>query len=817
MPRLVIDVTELAHSNGNPTGVTRVINELGKRYINDADAIFVAWSTNLHSYYAVDNAFFYEDLEPTSISQSQKQSMRKSSVNMAKNLIRRSRLASRITEIVMKKIHRLRTLISDIKKNKFNLAADDVLVIMADWHAQDPLFVKHIIDSQALGVKIIQLVHDLLPISAPQYSGHASKYVKSYVREIYPLCSLIVAISENTKKEIIEWLKTNSLRIPPVETIRLGDDFSTSKPVKPTDDRFIKSMLRGSDYILCVGTIEARKNHALLYYTYKLAKSRNIKIPKLIIVGRMGWMSNDVNEIILNDPDTKDSMIILNNVDDNQLSWLYDNCIFSIYPSFCEGWGLPIAESVHRGVPCVCSNTSSMPEVAGNLAVYFNPYSPEECLNSIQNFLNPITLRNACEKLIDYKPTSWQETYTSFQKVIAVVLNDKNSQVVNKFIKVLHVTSHNEECGIARYQEQFISGMVSAKDVHNVFFDHSPYETRFMSRLQYDNVLADFRVQVTYCDILHIQHELAFYKHRELGSMIRIARKLDKRVIVTIHTALDVEYKIAKFDSFKPEEIISYLKQLRRQKMFERIHLNPIKKADLLIVHNNATKDSLIKHGFNASKIKVIRMPIPDLESKTKSNEISKSLRARKGDIIYCTVGFISRNKGVDQAVKALLYLPKNYKLAIIGGLHPRGQDEDYLIEINKFIGANKLQHRVFITGYINEDSKLNALIDECNICVYPYDSKYYSYVSSAALSNAIANRKPVVAYPTSTFKELNKEEQVIVFCKSPNAVELAKEIEGLDINKQARISSEYADKHNYIKESLKFADLYRQLLNGNV
>ena len=388
----------------------------------------------------------------------------------------------------------------------------------------------------------------------------------------------------------------------------------------------------------------------------------------------------------------------------------------------------------------------------------------------------------------------------------------------NDTTRVLHVTSHNEECGIARYQEQFIDGMRSDSTIKNSYFNHSPYETRFMSKQQYNKVLDDFRVQVLNNDLIHIQHELAFYKHRELKSMVKISHKFHKKVMITIHTALDVEYKRAHLKGYGFRSVLSYIKQLRIQKGFERMHLNPIKKADLIIVHNKATKQSLINHGFKKPKIKTIRMPIPTLSIKGSSTHIKKSLGYKKKDIIFCTVGFISRTKGVDQAVKALLLLPENYKLAIIGGLHPRGQDAQYLKEIEEFIKENNLESRVYISGYIKDDQKLNMYIRECDICVYPYDAEYYSYVSSAALSNAIANHKPVIAYPTPTFKEINsKSEEVVVFCQSPSVSELANKIRSLNIKKQTDISTEYAEKYNYTKEALKFASIYHKLLNKNI
>lgn len=381
-----------------------------------------------------------------------------------------------------------------------------------------------------------------------------------------------------------------------------------------------------------------------------------------------------------------------------------------------------------------------------------------------------------------------------------------------KKIRVLHLTTHNEECGIARYQEQFIAGMHDAKDIDNVFFDVSPNVSRFMSPQEYATVLNKFEAQLRDFDILHIQHELSFYKHKELESVIGLARRMGKKVIVTIHTALDVEYKRARLKGLNMHGLRAYAAAVKAQKNFERVHIIPLKQADLIVVHNNATRQSLIDLGFKPDCLQQIRMPVPKLSFTNKTDAIKRGLKKKRGDIILCTVGFITRSKGIDQAVRALTELPDNYKLAIIGGLHPKGGDAAYLQEINDYIKEHRLSSRVYITGFIDDDDRHNALIRECDICVYPYDAHYYSYVSSAALSNALANHRAVVAYKTLSLLELNSEIDLITFCEKPDYRELAEAIRTIDVAAKQRLAKNYAERYAYDKEAARFADIYRRL-----
>jgi glycosyltransferase involved in cell wall biosynthesis len=384
---------------------------------------------------------------------------------------------------------------------------------------------------------------------------------------------------------------------------------------------------------------------------------------------------------------------------------------------------------------------------------------------------------------------------------------------MSKTIKVLHCTTHDEECGIARYEEQFIRGMRDDKDVKHFIFDVSPNKSRFMSSAEYDQVLEKFRGQLEGCDILHIQHELSFYKHKELDSMIKIAQELSKPVLVTVHTALDIEYKPAALNTVMSDGLREFFARKKLQRNFERVHIDPLRQVDLIIVHNGVTKHSFQKLGFDSQKIIRIRHPVPEISFAKTSKLIKQALSYSKGDVLFCTVGFISRSKGVDQAVKALALLPDNYKLAIIGGLHPYGGDDKYLDGITQFIKAKQLGPRVHITGYIEDDNKMNALIRECDICAYPYDATYYSYVTSGALNAGLANHKPVIAYRTPTFQELNSEEEIIKFCDTPDEHSLAKQLKSIDIKVQSERAKQYAIKYSYKNEARKFAKFYRQLV----
>lgn len=123
---------------------------------------------------------------------------------------------------------------------------------------------------------------------------------------------------------------------------------------------------------LCVGTIEPRKNHLGLLRAYARYKARHGNALPLVHAGGSGWLMDDFTEQVrkLN---LQDDVITLGYVDNETLQWLYQNCFAFLYPSFFEGFGLPVLEAMSLGVAVITSNTTSLPEVAGDAALLINP------------------------------------------------------------------------------------------------------------------------------------------------------------------------------------------------------------------------------------------------------------------------------------------------------------------------------------------------------------------------------------------------------------------------------------------------------------
>lgn len=370
---IYIDISHILNWKGNLTGIERVEHHIVKYYFNK-EVIFIYWQNN--------------------------------SFNLAAKSLIKSKIIDRphFLNIKKSKLRDLGTRLIRLQKAK--LTSKDILLVPAGlWDNQE-----YINTLQSVNAKLIHVVYDMIPIVCPQYVvDYLPPIFTNYMFKVLPKCQRVLSISEATAEDLKKVFQKNNLKINDIRVFRLGDDLTDK------NKNFKKLYL--DNFCLCVGTVEVRKNHMLLYYVYKKAISEKINLPKLIIVGKKGWLTNDFMYLINNDPDIRNKIIHLDNVTDGELNWLYKHCLFTVFPSFYEGWGLPIAESLFHNKVTLSSNTSSMLEIGDDNADYFSPNSTDELFNLMKKFLNPAK-RQGREKTIQYQTTSWKSSIKQFNEYI---------------------------------------------------------------------------------------------------------------------------------------------------------------------------------------------------------------------------------------------------------------------------------------------------------------------------------------------------------------------------------------------------------------
>lgn len=381
-----------------------------------------------------------------------------------------------------------------------------------------------------------------------------------------------------------------------------------------------------------------------------------------------------------------------------------------------------------------------------------------------------------------------------------------------KKLKVLHYSPHNENDGIAKYQEQYIAGMVGT-NVQNDFFSVSPLSFRHLPHAEQEVVYKRLRSELEEYDIFHIQHEFGLFASDHFARLVEIGKAAGKKVVVSVHLSPSYAIKPVKLKGLGPRSFVKYALESRHHKRLVRWHIEPFKRADLLLVHNDVTAQALEAVGVDKKRIEKFIHPVYEFPEPKKSSFLKDKLKVSDKDILFCTVGMLHRYKGVLEAIRALKFLPNNYKLAVIGGMHPLSNEVAIYNKACNLIDQLGLQERVYITGFVKDDNEMNSLIRECDVCVFPYDGSYYGNLSSGSINLAFANEMPVIAYPTTSFAELAKQSDgAVVLCDTYAYYELARELQRIDIPTQRKASKAYADKMAWSKAAHALVKLYETL-----
>lgn len=259
-------------------------------------------------------------------------------------------------------------------------------------------------------VTYVGFVYDLLPVSFPEWWTPAQQQrYRAWFEWSGRHASLLLCCSESTRRDAIAFFEAARIATGPIETLLLGDELPRSLAAqRPAPE----PVATERPFVLYVSTLEVRKNHRLLFQVWRrlLDEHGPENVPDLVFVGRRGWLIDDFVTELEQSHFLGGKIVWRQHVDDTELARLYARCLFTVYPSFYEGWGLPVAEGMAFGRWCLASDTSSLPEVGGDLAAYFDPFDVPGATAAIGRAISdPVHLAEKTRAVRErFSPRSWQ-------------------------------------------------------------------------------------------------------------------------------------------------------------------------------------------------------------------------------------------------------------------------------------------------------------------------------------------------------------------------------------------------------------------------
>lgn len=276
---------------------------------------------------------------------------------------------------------------------------------------------------RARGGRNFVLIHDIIPLVASHFCGLGQRRnFDVAMRILEGMATDLLSVSEWTARDFKEHFN-KGLGDLPIQVMPLAHELpgiERNCRLSSGGDHPLADIL-ASPYVLCVGTIEARKNPVLIVQAWaKLVEQLGDKTPNIVLAGKWGWKLSEFNDVLGSHKEVEPYLKVVSSASDEDLVRLYSEALFTVFPSHYEGWGLPVGEAAWLGKYCIASSQASVPEVVGSLADYIDPTDLDGFVALLTLAISNAAHRAAKEEAIRHAPLrSWHDVANQLIEMVA--------------------------------------------------------------------------------------------------------------------------------------------------------------------------------------------------------------------------------------------------------------------------------------------------------------------------------------------------------------------------------------------------------------
>lgn len=269
-----------------------------------------------------------------------------------------------------------------------------------------------------LGLRPLFVIHDLIPITHPQFcrAPEAARHNDRMMCAIRHGAA-IVCNSHSTFESLEDFGQRIGLRLPPVAVAPIA-----TEPL--TEAQAAAAMARSpldKRYFLMLGTIEPRKNHLLVLQVWqRLIDRLGSATPHLVLIGQKGWECEHVMRMLERTPRLREHVLWIDACEDHQLHAWMANARALLFPSFAEGFGLPVVEALQLGVPVLAADLPVFREFAGELPEYLDPLDANGWLATVFDYQRSESRprERKIEALASYRAPTWEAHFAAVDDLI---------------------------------------------------------------------------------------------------------------------------------------------------------------------------------------------------------------------------------------------------------------------------------------------------------------------------------------------------------------------------------------------------------------
>lgn len=264
---------------------------------------------------------------------------------------------------------------------------DQLILLDSSWHADFfPLAEK----LKRQGVGIVSVIYDLIPLTHPQFcdAGLVKVFDRwfDWIAETADgFMAISKTISQQVDAEIQRRLGTEAAGQRWHGHFHLGSELDLLRDDARLNAALQRMFRDQAPVYLMVSTIEPRKNHAYLLDAFELLWAQG-SAARLCIIGKIGWKCEALVERIKRHPQLGKRLFMFNRINDKSLEYAYANARALVFPSYVEGFGLPLVEAMQRGLPAMASDIPVFREIGGEFMSYFDLDEPQTLADKVMQF-----------------------------------------------------------------------------------------------------------------------------------------------------------------------------------------------------------------------------------------------------------------------------------------------------------------------------------------------------------------------------------------------------------------------------------------------
>jgi glycosyltransferase involved in cell wall biosynthesis len=262
----------------------------------------------------------------------------------------------------------------------------------------------------------IFMVHDLIPVTHPEYCRplEAAKHARR-METMLRSAAAVVTNSRATLQALSEYADSRSLPMPPAMAAPLAcPAFCGEQRSRPL----------AGQYFVMLSTIEPRKNHWLILHVWRrLIERFGEQAPRLVVIGQRGWECENVLDLLERCDTLRGFVIEKPGCSDAEVENYLRHAQALLFPSFVEGYGLPLIEALALGVPVLASDLPVFREVAGDIPEYLDPLDGKGWMDRIESYCSPQSRRRAAQlrRISRFRVPTWEAHFELFEGLLEQV------------------------------------------------------------------------------------------------------------------------------------------------------------------------------------------------------------------------------------------------------------------------------------------------------------------------------------------------------------------------------------------------------------